>query len=144
MTLIEMMLVVAIVLTLLGIAIPNIHAAIERARVARATAEIGMLQNDIGVAEKLPLSLADIGRGDLLDPWGNPYVYLNFAAALMGKKGVPGEARKDRFLVPLNSSYDLYSMGADGESRPPLSAKVSHDDVIRANDGAFIGLARRF
>ncbi len=52
--------------------------------------------------------------------------------------------RKDRFLVPINSDYDLYSKGKDGESKAPLSPKVSHDDIIRANDGAFVGLASEF
>jgi general secretion pathway protein G len=41
----------------------------------------------------------------------------------------------------LNSDYDLYSMGEDGESVPPLTAKQSRDDIIRANNGGFIGLA---
>jgi general secretion pathway protein G len=35
-------------------------------------------------------------------------------------------------------------MGADGASKAPLTAQVSHDDVIRAGDGSFIGLAARF
>jgi general secretion pathway protein G len=55
-----------------------------------------------------------------------------------------GAARKDHFLVPLNSDYDLYSVGKDGDSRPPLSAPVSADDVIRASDGAYIGLAANY
>jgi general secretion pathway protein G len=54
----------------------------------------------------------------------------------------PGDKpRKDKNLVPLNSDYDLYSMGKDGESQIPLTVKISHDDIIRANDGAFVGLA---
>jgi len=53
-------------------------------------------------------------------------------------------ARKDRFLVPINSDFDLYSMGPDGESKPPLNAKSSRDDVIRAANGAFYGLAEKF
>jgi len=53
-------------------------------------------------------------------------------------------ARKDRFLVPLNSDYDLYSEGKDGESMAPLSAPQSQDDVVRANDGAYIGLASQY
>jgi len=55
-----------------------------------------------------------------------------------------GSARKDHFLVPLNSDYDLYSVGKDGKSRAPLSAPDSADDVIRANDGAYIGLAAHY
>ena len=46
--------------------------------------------------------------------------------------------------MPLNSTYDLYSMGKDGQSQSPLTAKASLDDVIRANDGGFIGLAAHY
>jgi general secretion pathway protein G len=52
--------------------------------------------------------------------------------------------RKDRFLVPINTYYDLYSMGPDGQSQPPLTARVSRDDVIRANDGQYFGPAEAF
>jgi general secretion pathway protein G len=55
-----------------------------------------------------------------------------------------GKARKNQFLVPLNSDYDLYSTGQDGDSQSPLKAKVSRDDIIRANDGAYIGLAAAY
>ena len=77
-----------------------------------------------------------------LDAWGNPYQYL----IILGKKRneVEGEWRKDRFLVPLNSDFDLYSMGKDGQSRPPLTAEVSHDDIVRANNGDYIGEASRY
>ena len=55
-----------------------------------------------------------------------------------------GQARKDRFLVPINSDYDLYSMGPDGGSVPPLTAALSRDDIIRANNGDYFGLASGF
>lgn len=61
-----------------------------------------------------------------------------------GGGGPSPKPRKDRFLHPINSDYDLYSMGADGESVEPLTAKKSWDDVIRASDGAFVGLAQNF
>ena len=32
-------------------------------------------------------------------------------------------------------------MGKDGDSKSPLTAKASRDDIIRANDGGYIGLA---
>ncbi len=54
------------------------------------------------------------------------------------------KARKDHFMVPINTDYDLYSMGADGKSLAPLTAKASQDDIIRANDGLFIGRASEF
>jgi general secretion pathway protein G len=81
--------------------------------------------------------LADIPWTEL-DPWGNPYQYLKIEGA---PKSVIGSARKDRFLVPLNSTYDLYSKGPDGASKPPLNAAVSRDDILRANDGQYVGLA---
>ena len=43
--------------------------------------------------------------------------------------------------MPLNSTYDLYSKGKDGASAGPLTAQSSGDDIIRANDGGYIGLA---
>jgi general secretion pathway protein G len=140
-TLVEMLLVVAIVGVLASMAIPMVQSAIDRAKVARAIGDIRAVQTEIAGLDSLPESLAAIGRGGLLDPWGRPYVYLLLAGA---SRGVIGQARKDRFLVPLNSDYDLYSAGADGESRPPITASPSRDDVLRANNGGFIGRASRY
>ncbi|NOS79612.1 MAG: prepilin-type cleavage/methylation domain-containing protein, partial [Nitrospira sp.] len=58
--------------------------------------------------------------------------------------GGVGGARKDRFLVPINSDFDIYSMGRDGQTVAPLTAPKSHDDIIRASDGGFYGLAAYF
>jgi len=52
--------------------------------------------------------------------------------------------RKDHNLVPLNTDYDLYSMGPDGNSVGPLTAKASRDDIIRANNGSYIGPAANY
>ena len=52
--------------------------------------------------------------------------------------------RKDHNLVPLNTDFDLYSMGPDGESASPLTAKASRDDIIRANNGSYIGTATNY
>ena len=76
----------------------------------------------------------------MLDPWGRPYVYNKFPP---GRRVPPG-ARRDRFLVPINSTFDLYSMGKDGRSNPPLQGGPSRDDIVRGNDGGFIGLATKF
>ena len=43
--------------------------------------------------------------------------------------------------APYRRQYDLYSVGPDGESVPPLTAKHSRDDIVMANDGGFIGVA---
>jgi len=38
----------------------------------------------------------------------------------------------------------LYSRGKDGDSSGPLSAKASRDDIVRANNGGFIGLGEDY
>ena len=55
-----------------------------------------------------------------------------------------GQPRKDHFLHPINSDFDLYSMGKDGDSVAPLTAQKSRDDIIRANDGGYYGVASNF
>ena len=110
---------------------------------ARAMGDIHAIGNDIEVYyfmnSQCPNSLAEVGYGDRLDPWGSPYQYLNFQDA-KGK----GQMRKDRFLVPINSFFDLYSMGKDRASVPPLTAKSSQDDIIWARDGGYVGPASEF
>ncbi len=142
-SLVELILVIAIVLSLAVIAIPMLQRAVTEARNARAIGDIRAIEGDLlqhyYQFRTWPASLNEIGHGERRDPWGNPYHYLNFSLA-KGK----GEMRKDRFLVPLNSDYDLYSNGPDGESQPPLPAPPSHDDIIRANDGGFVGLAKLY
>jgi general secretion pathway protein G len=137
---IEILIVIAILLTLAAIAIPNLFSALERAHVARAVGDIRTIGTAVQayeiVNQKYPNTLAQVGYGSNVDPWGHPYQYLNFA----NTKG-KGAMRKDRFLVPINTDFDLYSMGKDGMSVSPLTAKASRDDIIWGNDGGFIGLA---
>lgn len=144
-TVVELCIVMAILSTLAAIAIPAYRDVIERARIIKAIADIRALEGEIAVFEttrgRLPTNLVEIGRGSLLDPWAKPYAYLNFAAAGPGAKGA---MRKDRFLVPLNSTYDLYAKGKDGQTQPPLTTRVSWDDVVRANDGGYVGLASSY
>jgi general secretion pathway protein G len=141
-TLLELLIAVAIILTLAAIAIPNLLAAVNDARVAKAVGDIHAIGTDIEGYQlsnnQYPNTLADIDDA-IKDPWGTPYQYLNFAN-VKGK----GQMRKDRFLVPINTFFDLYSDGADGRSVPPLTASVSHDDIIWANDGDFVGLASQY
>ena len=142
-TLVELVIVVAIILTISAIAVPNLMATLDQAKIAKAVGDIDAIEDDIAIYQTiygvLPDSLSQIGDGNLLDPWGKPYQYLNHATM----KG-NGQARKDRFLVPLNSDYDLYSMGKDGKSSPSIIAKPSLDDIIRASNGSFVGLAANF
>ena len=50
----------------------------------------------------------------------------------------------DHQLHPINCDYDLYSVGKDGKSEAPLTAKVSQDDIIRANNGGYVGLVSNY
>ncbi len=142
-SLIELVITLAIIWTVSAIAVPSLLGAIDQAKIARAVGDIrtigdAALEYD-ATNNEYPDNLSEIGYGSTLDPWGNPYQYLDFAD-VKGK----GKMRKDRFLVPINTAFDLYSMGKDGQSASPLTAQASQDDVIWANDGAFIGPASQF
>lgn len=143
-TLIEMLAVVAIIGMLLGIVTPRLQKLLETVRVAQAIGDIKALETDIvsfqSMRDSLPASLMTIGWGGKVDPWGRPYQYLPFNPTDKN----PAGARMDRSLHPLNSDFDLYSMGEDGASARPITAKSSQDDIIRANDGGFVGLARLY
>lgn len=142
-TLVELMLVLAIIGTLAAMGIPRLYGAVESARIARAVSDIRTIETELTPYDspgQLPPTLAAIGRGNLLDPWGHPYKYLPFPP---GQKP-PSAARKDRFLVPINSTYDLYSMGPNGQTQAPLTSALGSDDIVRANDGSFIGPATKY
>ncbi len=145
-TVIELVAVLVIIGLVAGIGIPKLRQTVEQARIARAIGDIRAIQADIMAfetqADSAPGSLAVVGRGAMVDPWGRPYVYNPFPEATHGKAPPPG-ARRDRFLVPINSTFDLYSMGRDGATVPPLSGPGG-DDIVRGNDGGFIGLGTRF
>ena len=142
-TLVELVVVLTLVGLLASIGLRSSHDMADQARVARAIAEIRALESTIAASQAetgvLPATLAAAGAGAPLDPWGEPYVYQPLGDA-MGT----GKARKDRFMVPLNSDFDLYSKGRDRDSQAPLTTPVSRDDIIRAGDGQFVGLAEDF
>ena len=139
----ELLLAVAILGVLGLVAMPAYSSYVERTRVKHAMLEMQLLQTMIDSHYRehgdYPDTLAQIGAGDTFDPWGRRYVYLVFRTP-----ADRGHARKDKNLVPINSEYDLYSMGKDGASQPPLLARRSRDDVVRANDGSFVGLASTY
>ncbi len=143
-TLIEMLIALAIVALLAGISGPLYNQYMDKTKTAIAIADIKDIEARIEqlyiTNMRLPDTLAEIG-GAPLDPWDNPYQYLNIADADNKAKG---KLRKDKNLVPINSDYDLYSMGADGSSVSPLTAKASRDDIVRANNGKFVGLASEY
>ena len=145
MGLIDLMLALIIASLLMAVAVPAYDQFVDRARVARAVGDIGSIsiaieRFSVKNNNQLPYFLNELLMQIPNDPWGAPYQYLNIEAAGPGKGGF----RKDGKLNPLNSDFDLYSVGADGESAGPLSAKSSRDDIVRANNGAFIGLGEDY
>jgi general secretion pathway protein G len=153
-TIIELMLVVAIVGIFASIAMSSYSRFVEKARATQAVVDIGAIVRGIYTfkSEKgyLPDSLAAAGL-ELEDPWGNPYLYTRIDDSGapdsdvkgQGKGGV-GKLRKNKNLVPINSDFDLYSKGKDGRSAGPITASHSQDDIIRANNGSFVGLAEDY
>jgi general secretion pathway protein G len=142
-TLVELALVIGILAVLMSIGGPAWQQYRNKIRVDQAKRDIIMMSAGIERywqdARAYPDSLADAGFGAQRDPWGNPYGYLN-----LGDAQARGHARKDHSLVPINTDFDLYSMGADGRSAPPLTAAHSRDDIVRANNGAFVGPASEY
>jgi len=145
-TLVELLLLIAILGTLLVLATPNFITMLHKSRIKEACADIIIIGQkledyllDYGY---LPEDLSGFTRIRLTDPWGDLYQYM----VILGKSKneIKGKWRKDRFMVPVNYDFDLYSMGKDGESVAPLTAKASHDDVIRANNGDYVGIASKY
>lgn len=140
-TLVELLCCLAIITTTTAIVTPMYLEALNRARVVRAIADVRSISTTIVMQQltsgSLPDTLTQVGAGDYRDPWGAPYQYLRIDGGKSGKGGV----RKDHKLNPLNGDFDLYSRGRNGISKTQISQKDSLDDIIRANDGTFIGLA---
>ncbi len=139
------MVVLVIASLLVSVAVPGYDRYVNRAKVRAAIGDIGKLS--LAIEEyrlrnmnRIPLTLDELGMEVPNDPWGRPYEYLNIPAAGPGF----GDMRKDGKLNPLNTDFDLFSRGRDGDSKGPLSAKASRDDVVRANNGAFIGLGEDY
>jgi general secretion pathway protein G len=142
-SLVEVLITAALIMTVAAIAVPMYFQALQRARVVRSIGDITTIALEISafrVANNgYPASLAQLGTVHLTDPWGRPYQYLR----IVGLKDRSG-LRTDKHLNPINSDYDLYSFGKNGESASPLNNQKSLDDIVRATDGAFIGLAADF
>ena len=145
MTLIEVMIVVVIIGILSSIAIPTYFSSREKAKIAAAVSEIKLLEKMIRIYnidhDRYPDTIEDLGMKTPADPWGNPYQYLKIEGMEKNgkKKKSVGKLRKDHNMVPVNSDFDLYSKGQDGKSVSPFTAKASRDDIVRANNGRYIG-----
>lgn len=145
-TLVELLVAVAMLVAISAVAIPSYQNYMNDVRINNVRKDFVLIEAHIERFRtenggSLPDALNETAATNLTDPWGNPYRYLNIEDA--AGPGL-GKVRKDKNLVPLNTDFDLYSMGKDGKSKPPLTAAASHDDVVRANNGAYVGLASEY
>ena len=143
-TLVELMVALIVASLLLAVAVPSYNQYTTRARVSAAIGDISSLslaieQYRFRNNDRIPASLDELGMEIPLDPWGRSYEYLNIPAQ-SGK----GAVRKDRNLNPLNTDFDLYSRGKDGGSSAALTAAKSRDDILRANNGSYVGLGEDY
>jgi general secretion pathway protein G len=165
-TIVELAIVLSVIGLLAGLAGSRYLQYIEKARVARAIAEISSFGSAIEAGRQFPLnspppdSLLDAGLGVPIDPWGTPYRYLRIEGVFdvtqrapdpsslprvaAGPRPQPDQPRKDRFFKPISTDFDLYSSGPNGDSRDSLEHDDSRDDVVRALNGRFVGLAKNF
>ncbi|MBW2408368.1 MAG: prepilin-type cleavage/methylation domain-containing protein [Deltaproteobacteria bacterium] len=146
--LIELAIVFAIICTLAAIAIPAYTKYRYKAQIAMVITEIRIVEKEIenyaATHGEFPDSLADINMDIIEDAWGNSYQYLKIAGGDLKGSGKDQQMRKDHFMVPVNTDYDLYSMGPDGKSKAPFTAKEIRDDIVRANDGKYVGRASEY
>lgn len=155
-TLLELLWAVAVIGVLTAIAIPFYNAHIDKMKIDKAINDIYQI---VSVIERYHTTtfeyppdldvISDSLPNNGLDPWGKPYVYLNLIeeVKLTGKDKPKGDdkgddkKRRDKKDNPINTLYDLYSKGKDGESKSQLDNKESVDDIVLARDGGFVGLA---
>jgi general secretion pathway protein G len=108
MTLVEVLIVLTIMASIMGVVGVFAVGAIDRANVKKAQIEIGNLSGFVeqymimNTPPKLPDSLQDLTKGSTpitkkvpTDPWGNDYIYnktgpREFEITSAGKDGLPG------------------------------------------------------
>ena len=141
-TVLEAMITLAIIGILAAIAIPNFLNQREKAKISIAITDIKNISQKVlefYVDQKaFPVTLAEVGLDEARDPWGNAYEYWSITGDKKQK------VRKDRNTHPINTDFDLCSKGSDGKTDLPLTAHASQDDIIRANNGGYIGLASNY
>ena len=143
-TTVELTIAVAVVALLAAIAIPSAIDYRQRVLVKQAVLDIRTMQTAIEQRRSefsgLPNNLSFIDPLPL-DPWGNPYAYLNLQS---GDPGINGQRRRDKNMNPVNTDYDLFSLGPNGKAFAGIGDQLSLDDVIRANNGGYFGVASEY
>jgi general secretion pathway protein G len=140
-SLIEVVMVIVLISIMIMLALPGLDEIKTRAQNARAMSEVRSLEKSIYAynIDKgfMPINISDVEMGDAKDPWGNSYVFVDLIKN-------PAAAIKDSGLQPLNTDYDLYSKGKKGTHTANVTDPETRDDILRVNDGSFVGLGTQF
>lgn len=130
---------------LTAVAVPNYEKYVERAKTKHATADIFRISLEVehyyNANDSYPGALSALNAAIPKDPWGHAYQYL---AIDVSPAPAPYKIKRDESLHPLNSDFDLYSLGPDGKTTTQVDAQSSRDDIIRAGNGGYIGPASEF
>ncbi|HVS24358.1 MAG TPA: prepilin-type cleavage/methylation domain-containing protein [Gammaproteobacteria bacterium] len=142
MTLIELLSVVVVAGLIAVVGIPSMNTYVNHGRAVIAIGDIGNISGLLYRwqlnTRAFPETLAEAGLDGRLDPWGHPYRYLKIDNAQ------PTDRRLDPNLRAINTDFDIYSLGPDGETQTEIMAPQARDDVIRGNNGRFIGVAENY
>jgi general secretion pathway protein G len=146
----EVLMVMGILVVGLAVGLPTYLDHRKRTLVAVAKKDIAMISQRLERFQSLnyryPEYLSDMGV-DMQDPWGNDYQYLNMGDVdpdtgdVAEGGGGPKPTPRKKGGAPLNTDYELFSMGEDGAYAASVSAAASLDDVVRADNGAAIEYA---
>lgn len=143
-TLVELMIVVALVALLASFAVPAYSGYMDDARSSQAIGDMGRIVMEIEKFRtnnngELPASLDDLTIEGKKDPWGKNYIYRPITDGM--DKSV---LRKNPAGGKLNTDYDLLSRGPDGRSSKNITRANALDDIIRGNNGGFMGKAEDY
>ncbi len=145
-TLVEVLIVMAMVGTLAAIGVPAYNNYIDKTRNSQAIEDIRFIEAAIKMYRtsegSFPETLDQVRSANLLDPWDHPYQYLKIQDK--EEKDIKGKYRHLGSEVPVNLDFDLYSKGKNGKSPPALTAQPSQDDIIRLNYGSYVGTVAEY
>ena len=141
-TLIEILIITAAFGLMAVLALPEYQKHREHSNIEQAIKDISLISVAVTKYQlannKLPDNLSALGIDNMKDPWGTTYQYITHKSVSFKQR------RKDKNLRPINNDYDLYSIGKDGSSSTALFEKFSHDDIVRANNGKWIGIGKSY
>lgn len=143
-TIIELMIVVALVALMASFGASAYSGYMDDARGSEAIGDMGRIVLEIEKYRTnnngdLPASLNDLTIEGKKDPWGKNYIYVPVLDGM--DKTV---LRKNPAGGKLNSDYDLLSRGPDGKSSKNITKANALDDIIRGNNGGYMGKAEDY